>query len=373
MQTPPNILFVTLDTFSRMGGIQWYNRLFGKALILNSAGERYTVSQVSLYDHLPDEEYFPGSQFKGYKGSKVYFTAGIAPKLKSADILVVGHINLAPVAAWYKRLFAQRKVVLLTHGIEVWESLGSSGQQTIQRADKILTVSDYTREKLVSAQGANPDIIEVLSNSLDPVFMEMPDPNAVQEWKEKHGAGDKRILLTVARYAKSEEQKGYDKVLKLLPQLAERIPGFQYILAGPAETDEETRIRNEYAPHIEAKTLILAGTLSMEDLKYCYHAAEVFILPSAKEGFGRVLVEAAWSGNRVVALNAGGSPEALLHGQLGELLPDDHEDTLLNAIEKAFQQPLTQGQKEKNRKLIDEHFGFDRFVRHQNGILKELL
>ncbi len=372
MPKSQNILFVTLDTFSRMGGIQWYNRLFGKGLILNSKAHNYTVSQYSLYDHLPDELYFPASAFKGYKGSKVSFTAALAPRLKSADILVVGHINLASVALWYKRLFSQRKVIFLTHGIEVWEPLTGSAQQALQRADLVVTVSNYTREKLEKVQKVDPSKIRVLQNSLDPEFELPPDADGLAAWKAEMKLEGAKILLTVARFSKTEAAKGYDKVLELMPRLAEAIPAFKYILAGPVEADEEIRLKKNWGEWIEKGILIITGPLSTADLKYCYHTADVFALPSAKEGFGRVLIEAAWTANRVIALNAGGAPEALLNGKLGTLLNDENPDTLFNEIMAAFSSPVDEKTLNDNRDLIQKHFGFDNFVQHQNSILKEL-
>jgi glycosyltransferase involved in cell wall biosynthesis len=103
-----------------------------------------------------------------------------------------------------------------------------------------------------------------------------------------------------------------------------------------------------------------------------YHAADAFILPSRKEGFGIVFLEAAWCGLPVTGGNRDGSTEALIDGQLGTLIDPGSRVEIEEALLSALSTPLTPGQKEEKRSLIEAHFGFKQFKKRLSCGLEQL-
>ena len=70
----------------------------------------------------------------------------------------------------------------------------------------------------------------------------------------------------------------------------------------------------------------------VEDLPSCYRGAEIFVFPSAYEGFGFPPLEAMASGTPVVSSNATSLPEII--GQGGVLLPPDDLKGWVQMIDK---------------------------------------
>jgi glycosyltransferase involved in cell wall biosynthesis len=67
--------------------------------------------------------------------------------------------------------------------------------------------------------------------------------------------------------------------------------------------------------------------------------ADVFVLPSESEGFGRVLVEAMAMGRPVVATNVGGIPDIVLDGETGLLVEPADPAALASAVGALLDEP----------------------------------
>lgn len=368
------VLLLTLDTFSRTGGIQQFNRCLQLALCHWAGEHAEQVTHLSLHDDTgqQDRNYAWGEHFhfRGFGNSRLaYIRAAVAEGGRSHTI-IFGHVNLLYLALW--PAFRKKRMLLAAHGIEVWQPLTGLKQNGLRRMDNVLAVSSYTAAKLQEVQGLSPERIVLFPNTLDPVFAATPLLPAAQwnrNWRINPGG---TYLLTVARLSHTEGAKGYDDVIRALPALVEQVPDLAYILAGKADDAEYERIRKLAADLGVDNRLLMPGFVPASHLPSLYNLAKVFVLPSTKEGFGIVFLEAAWWGCRLVALNSGGVPDALLNGQLGLLVKPGDNHALATAIRDALLLPY---QKDSalttNRSLIESHFGFGLFCSRLSAVLSE--
>ncbi len=81
--------------------------------------------------------------------------------------------------------------------------------------------------------------------------------------------------------------------------------------------------------------VFLAGWRGHEDLPEGLNAADLLVLPSVREQFGAVLVEAMACGLPVIAVNAHGPAEIVDDGDTGWLVPPDDEDAMVEALVEA--------------------------------------
>ena len=157
-----------------------------------------------------------------------------------------------------------------------------------------------------------------------------------------------------------------------MPALAKRFPDIAYILAGKADDAEYTRIRKLAEQLGVGSRLLMPGFVPEKWLPSLYHLAGVFVLPSTKEGFGIVFLEAAWCGCAVVAYHSGGAPEALLNGQIGTLVPPGNPQDLADAISQSLFHPAgRQKILANNQSLISSCFGFSQFCSRVSDVLSE--
>ena len=78
--------------------------------------------------------------------------------------------------------------------------------------------------------------------------------------------------------------------------------------------------------------VFLAGWRGHDDLPDGLNAADLLVLPSVREQFGAVLVEAMACGLPVIAVNAYGPAEIVDDGETGWLVPPDDEEALADAL-----------------------------------------
>lgn len=362
-----SIFFLYLKAFDATGGIEKVNRTLMKALHDLHLEHQIHVQVASPYENKPDERYFPKEYFTGYGGNRWLFMADMVLKNHSADYLLVGHINLAPAAFILQKKYPRLRTAVITHGIEVWKPLSGWKRRFLRQANHIIAVSRFTAEKLVAVQGLGRKKISVWPNCPDP-FFNFPDNFSKPDYLLlRYGLKPEQpVLLTIARLHARESFKGYDHVLTCLPDLLAQYPGLRYILAGKYDESEYRRLNSRIRNMGLGSRVLLPGYIPDEELSDHYRLADVFVMPSKKEGFGLVFIEALACGTPVVAGNADGSAEALLDGRLGLLIDPDDPASIAGAIRQSLQNP---GDPAKRQQAVKHFFNYPDYKARLGEIL----
>lgn len=326
------ILFYYLSAFRYTGGIEKFNRCFIKALN-DLAVQGQTASIVSVYDEICDSRYNDRLPFLGFgkrRGPSLWYILRQAWKY---DIFILGHINLAIAGVIIKLINPRCRLIVIVHGIEGWKKLRFSKKQVLKQADLVLAVSNYTRNQLVLRNGISPAKIKLFPNTIDPFFSiprEFTKPLYLMDrYQIKQG---QPVILTLSRLLKSERFKGYDLVISSLPALLDKLPDLRYILAGKYDAAEKSRIESLVRSYGLENRVILTGFISDAEVPDHYRLADVFILPSRKEGFGIVFLEALACGTNVIGGNQDGTVDALHNGSLGKLINPGKKEELVEAV-----------------------------------------
>lgn len=149
-----------------------------------------------------------------------------------------------------------------------------------------------------------------------------------------HEAGYRRALglpeggPVVASIGRFVPYKGYAHLIEAAALVARARPDAHWLLAGEGEQRAQLERR--------CRTLGMDGKIHFvgwrEDVPEILAASDVFVMPSLGEHFGRVLVEAMAMGKPVVATDAGGTPEIVLDGETGLLVPPGQPERLAGAV-----------------------------------------
>lgn len=361
------VLFLYLKAFDATGGIEKVNRTLMKALHDLHLEHHTPVQVISPYENKPDERYFPKESFTGYGGNRWHFMADMVLKNHSADYLLVGHVNLAPAALILQKKYPHLKTAVVTHGIEVWKPLSGWKRRFLQQAHHIIAVSRFTAEKLVAVHGIGAEKISVLPNCLDP-FFKFPDNFSKPDYllRRYDLRPEQPVLLTIARLHARESCKGYVHVLTCLPGLLLQYPGLRYILAGKYDETEHRRLNSRIRDLGLESRVLLPGYIPDEELGDHYRLADVFVMPSKKEGFGLVFIEALACGTPAVAGNADGSAEALQDGRLGLLVDPDDQASIAGAIRQSLQNP---GDPAERQQAVKQFFNYPDYKARLGKIL----
>lgn len=331
----PSLLFLTLKVFSETGGIEKVSRVAGKALYELSGEKGFDLRVWAAYDKTADlnADYFPKPVFKGFGGQKAQFAFDAVKNGRSATVVLLSHINLLPVGYAIKRLAPRTKLVLLAHGIEVWRPLSAWHRRMLRNCDQIVPVSRYTRAKMVELYGLDSAKLTVLNNSLDPFLPRPFGPRKSEELLRRYRfrATDK-IILTLTRLSFKERYKGYDEVLMAVKALKGKHPNLRYLIVGKYDREEKQRLDRLISQQGLQNEVVLAGFIPDSELPGHFNLADLYAMPSRKEGFGIVFIEALYYGLPVVAGNVDGSVDALAGGELGWLVNPDRPAAILGAL-----------------------------------------
>lgn len=323
-----HILFLTLETFSRTGGIQQVCRNLAKAL-------EQVCARVMLFSVCDSDEdllnkYLKKPYFRGFRRNKLAFVFHTLREARNHQILLLAHINLLPIAYLVKILYPRKRIIMLAHGIEVWKPLDSLQRYFLNKHTEIWAVSAFTKSKMIRDNHIEVSKINVLLNCLDP-FFQAPKAFAkpAELLKRYELTNDQPVILSVCRLSQFERKKGYDLVIHAMPKLLQLYPSLRYYMVGAYDYLEKQRLEALIRKLGLAAHVHLLGVINEEELSSHYLLGDVFALPSQKEGFGLVLIEAAASGCMVVGGNQDGSLEALLGGEIGRLVDPKDADQLI--------------------------------------------
>ncbi|WP_184544947.1 glycosyltransferase family 4 protein [Mucilaginibacter sp. FT3.2] len=353
------IILFTLQTFSTTGGIQKMTRTLGHSLYRLSQTNKWNFELWSAYDKQEDlmPQYMPASTFKGFGVNRVGFVLEAISKSLRPDVIILSHINLAIIGLIIKLVNPKCKVWLIAHGIEVWRPLSFVKKTVLKHCDKVICVSNFTCEQMVKRHHINPAICEVLNNAIDP-FMKLPasfikPQHLIARYKLKP---DQPVIFTLTRLASTEQYKGYEHVIQAISSIKNNYPNIKYILSGKYDAKEEIRIKNLIEQHHATDQVILTGFIEEDELSDHFLLADMFVLPSKKEGFGIVFIEALACGLPVICGNADGSIDAIRNGELGHAINVDDVTELSKCIYQHLQSPPTPAKREYLQQQCIQHF-----------------
>ncbi len=306
-----------------------------------------------------NNEYFPADIFTGFGAAKTKFILTAAKEGVKADVVILSHINLL-LAAWLiKKRNPSTQIILMAHGIEIWGKISAQKRMMLNVCDKIVSVSTYTKNRIIDEQGVAAVKCFVLNNCIDP-FLQRPlvkkrIANLIDRYNLKE---DDIVLFTLTRLSERDRYKGYDYVLESLQSIIKKYPNLKYILAGGYTKTEKEFIDSKIEIYGLNDVVILTGFLPDDELAHHFSMTDIYIMPSIKEGFGIVFVEAMYYGVPVIAGNTDGSVDALLNGKLGMLIETESKDAITAALEKMI---VNKEAYKPNDELLLDNFGYESY------------
>lgn len=185
-----------------------------------------------------------------------------------------------------------------------------------QEADRIIAISERTKQDVMELGGVSADRIDVVYQSCSPRFTAEVTPQQTADVRSRYSLPP-RYVLSVGSI---EERKNLIEAVRALQHL----PADIHLVAVGKPTKYAGRVMAEAGNNGVAERVHLLHGVPDADLQALYHGAEVFVYPSRYEGFGIPIIEAIHSGLPVVAatgscLEEAGGPDCLY------VSPDDPE------------------------------------------------
>ena len=245
--------------------------------------------------------------------------------------------------------------VRTVHHIEDYASpyLQQCQDRSIRDADLCLCVSEKWQTEL--QQHYQIDAPRVINGVNLKRFS--PNRNGLESrLKQRSGLTGSPIYLTVGGI---EPRKNSIRLLQAFGQVLNDYPNAQLVIAGGATLFDYQTYRDEFFAiaaqlTIEiGRSLILPGVISDADLPVLYRTADAFVFPSAKEGWGLVVLEAIASGLPIITSNQPPFTEFLSDAQA--LLVSPSPDEIAQAMRSILQPDRAQSLVQQSQSVLSRY------------------
>lgn len=279
------------------------------------------------------------------------------------------HVNLSErLSLWRKGAFVLLAgslgipVIIHLHGAEFEDYVMHRGTgrrrlatALLARARKLIVLGSYWRDFLVRELGVAQDKIVILHNAVP----DMPRAQA------RNNAECSIVFLGVVGV-----RKGVPALLKALalPQM-QNLP-WKMVIAGNGEVAAYRQMAQDLG--LDQRTRF-TGWLGEDKARVVLEAADIFVLPSRREGLPMAILEALSYGCPVVATPVGSIPDAVINGETGLLVPIDDPGALSVALAKLVSDTACRAQLGTHaRRLFEEKFAIGAYNKTLEGIYREV-
>ena len=246
-----------------------------------------------------------------------------------------------------------------TYGIEVWDEWTPKLRSGLQNAQHIVAISSDT----------SMHIKQHLPQTSVSIIQPVVDTTRFVPTHSPHTSTPPFLLLTVGRLVSDEQYKGHEMVIRNLAPLQDRIGvPVEYWVVG--DGDDRSRLERFARSYAVAESVRFWGRVPDDQLVAIYQKCDVFVMPSTREGFGIVYIEASACGKPVVGSNVGGAVDAIEDGITGFCIDPASDQALIEAVTRLLLDPklaIRMGQ--VGRQRVEANFS----LRALDGRLASLL
>lgn len=276
-----------------------------QVLLKTAVGNSYPV--IFIQSNLNP---YPESTSEKYQGNFLDDVYLYAARISSAiakekfDIIHIHDWLTVPAGLALKTIF-KKPLLMQVHSTEFDRTAGGDPdsevgkieKEGLEKADRLVAVSEYTKNIVTEKYGIKPDKVSVVHNGInvDSVSSSRPD-----------FMGDVPVVLFVGRLT---IQKGPEYFIRLAEHVLRIRPETIFVVAGDGDMYQKMI---EYSAFRELTgSVLFTGFMRDVNKLQLYRRADVFVMPSVSEPFGIVALEAAAMGTPVIISKTSGVAEVL--------------------------------------------------------------
>ncbi len=200
---------------------------------------------------------------------------------------------------------------------------------TVERSDKIITISENTKKDLIDIFNITDEKIKVIYLGVSSDFYKVDDIQKIRETLDKYNISQPYLLCVSTSLGKNKNLETLIRSFKVLKEKYKL--DHKLVIAGRKSQEYEILYKLVCELKID-NSVIFTDYVPEDELIYIYNGADVFVFLSLYEGFGLPPLEAMACGVAVVVANTSSLPEVV--GDAGILVEPYNIEQIVESIYK---------------------------------------
>jgi len=305
---------------------------------------------------------------RGYRDLKSLFKLFYIFRQEKFDIVHSHMFRSSFICTPVAKLAGIPIIIETDHGREAWRKGIIKGSYFIDRfiaglTTKIISVSEACEKYLLGEKRIPKEKVIVIQNGRDLSIYNPVIPVNLVSLRQELGVEDGCTVFGVV--GRLEDQKGHIYLLEAIPKVMKTSKNFKILIIGDGSLREKLESR---AKELGIKDqLIFTGFRS--DIPKLLRVVDVFILPSLFEGLPLVAIEASAMGKPVIATAVDGTPEVIIDGKTGILVPPGDPESLSKAMLYLLYNPSQCALLGQNgRDYVNQYFSIERQIQETEEV-----
>jgi glycosyltransferase involved in cell wall biosynthesis len=271
--------------------------------------------------------------------------AAIIARMEQFDV-IHAHDWTSYLAGVAAKIASGKQLILHVHATSFDQAAGDNVDSSMLKiehegflmADKVVAVSEYTRQMVINKHGLDPAKVEVVHNGCDAEEVVELEPTL-----QALRAQGKKIVLYHGRIS---IQKGVDYFVQAARRVVDVDPDVIFVISGWG--DMVTQVIEQVGAMRLSEHVRFAGATWEQERDRLYQSVDLFVMPSVSEPFGLVPLEALQHGTPSIITKQSGVAEVLTHALKVDFWDVDE---MANQILSALRYPVMGEQIVKEGKL----------------------
>ena len=199
--------------------------------------------------------------------------------------------------------------------------------------DRFFAISNEVRRQFMEGTGIDQDKVSIVYNGVLVANQVAKSVDERQSVRKEFGFSEDANLIVMA--ARTDVHKGHEIFVNAASDLHRSHPQAAFLMVGlQRNTSEESALFDRVTDNIQKNSMdgVVVHTGYRDDVRRLMRAADVVVVPSTSEGFGRTAIEAMAEKTAVVASKVGGLAEIITDGEDGIHFPPGDSKALAKAL-----------------------------------------
>ncbi|MBN1506424.1 MAG: glycosyltransferase family 4 protein [Sedimentisphaerales bacterium] len=197
--------------------------------------------------------------------------------------------------------------------LKLWEECIAYEEDSLRKASLVFTMSEHVTRSLVEQYAVPHERVVRVNGGCNAPLVEVADDSRYEQ-------------MNVLFVGVDWERKGGPQLVEALARIRTRRPRATLTIVG-------------CSPHVSGPGIRVVGPVSQQEVSNHMADATCFCMPSRREPFGIVYIEAMHAGLPVVASDLGATPDFVINGCTGYRVDPDNIDELAGRLDELLSDP----------------------------------